>query len=307
MHILDLATITIFHSSMSSNTTDHADYFSKQVLRSRRFFLPEWKASPSKTAHLLLVGGGCEWCTPEFKIDRQRLPFLAFEFVARGKGRIRLQGKEQTVGIGHAFFYDPSTTHLIQADREEPMVKYFFNYVGDRAKRLHDDLGLTPGTVIRLLETTRIVSLLEEVIDHAVRGTQLSLRCASAALEHALTLCAEGRQASSTKLDPAYSTYLKCRDHLLRHYPDLPGIEPAAKACHVSPAYFTRLFRRYDHETPLTYLTKLKMTQARLLLNEPHAQVKGVAGQLGYKSAAHFSRIFKKWYGESPTLLHQNP
>jgi AraC-like DNA-binding protein len=195
---------------------------------------------------------------------------------------------------------------MIQADRDEPMVKYFFNYVGNHAKHLHDNLGLATGTVIRLLETTKIGSLLAEVIDHAVRDSPLSLRCASAALEYALTLCAEGRQASTTKLDPAYTTYLKCRDYLLRHYPTLPGVEPAARACHVSPAYFTRLFRRYDHETPLSYLTKLKMTQARLLLNEPRAQVKGVAGQLGYKSAAHFSRVFKKWYGESPTLLHQS-
>jgi AraC family transcriptional regulator, arabinose operon regulatory protein len=281
-------------------TMEHADYFSSQVLRSRRFYQPSWQEAAKSSNVLTLVGGGCEWCSPDFEINRQRLPYLAFEFVARGKGSVELDGKVYQLGPGHAIFYDPSMPHVIKADSTEPMVKYFFNYVGRPAKQLHLDLELQTGTVIRLLEATRIVSLLEEVVDHALRGTPLAMRCAVAALEHALSLCAEGRHAPQTQLDPAYSTYLRCRDHLLRHYPMLSGIEPAAKDCHVSAAYFTRLFQRYDAETPLACLTRLKMTQAQLLLREPDAQVKGIAAELGYKSSAHFSRVYKRWHGSSP-------
>jgi AraC-like DNA-binding protein len=83
----------------------------------------------------------------------------------------------------------------------------------------------------------------------------------------------------------------------------LSSIEEAANHCHVSAAYLTRLFKRYDTETPLTCLTRLKMSQAVIKLSQPEAQVKAVAGELGYKSAAHFSRAFKAWSGRSPTEL----
>lgn len=282
--------------------SSQADYFSTQVLRTRRFFVPDWRAWRRRPS-LALVGGGCEWCAPDFAIERRRFPFLAFEFVARGRGHVVLSGRSHPVSSGHAFFFDPGTPHEIRSDPEEPMVKYFFNLTGRRASRLLEELDLHPGTVIRLLDGARIVALLEEVIDHALRGGALGLRSATAALEHALVLCAEGRQPAATRLDPAHATYLRCRGHLLRNYPVLTSVEEAARNCGVSAAYFTRLFRRYDQETPLACLTRLKLSQAVIRLRQPGAQVKAVASELGYKSAAHFSRAFKTWHHQTPTSV----
>ena len=285
--------------------TEQADYFSTQVVRTRRFFLPDWTERHRRAGDFCLVGGGCEWCAPDFVVDRARFPFLAFEYVARGKGRVTFGGKSHPLGTGHAFFFDPATPHVIQSDADDPMVKYFFNFTGKRAARLLKDLALAPGTVIRLLDGGRIVTLLEEVIDHVLRGSSTGHRPATVALEHALVLCADGRQPAATKLDPAYATYLRCRGHLLRNYPVLASIEEAARHCHVSAAYFTRLFRRYYHETPLTCLTRLKLSQAVILLRQPGAQVKSVASEVGYKSAAHFSRAFKAWHHQTPQSVTQ--
>lgn len=282
--------------------SSQADYFSTQVLRTRRFFVPDWREGRRRTG-LGLVGGGCEWCARDFVIERRRFPFLAFEFVARGRGRVVLNGRSHPVSSGHAFFFDPATPHEIRSDPEEPMVKYFFNFTGRRASRLLEELDLHPGTVIRLPDSARIVALLEEVIDHALRGGPLGLRSATAALEHALVLCAEGRQPAATRLDPGHATYLRCRGHLLRNYPVLTSVEEAARNCGVSAAYFTRLFRRYDQETPLACLTRLKLSQAVIRLRQPGAQVKAVASELGYKSAAHFSRAFKTWHHQTPTSV----
>lgn len=289
-----------FISTATMHASEQADYFSTQVLRTRRFYLPDWQQRVRDRLSLSLVGGGCEWCAPDFLVDRQSLPFHAFEFVARGKGTVTLGGRRQELSVGHAFFFDPGTPHLIRSDSAEPLVKYFFNFTGPRAPAFLAELDLSPGSVIRVLDAGRVTSLLEEVIDHALRSGRLGLRAAASALEHALVLCAESRQPATTKLDPAYATYLRCRGHLLRNYPILSSIEEAARHCHVSAAYLTRLFKRYDTETPLAYLTRLKLTQAAIKLRQPDAQVKAVAWELGYKSAAHFSRVFKEWSGAAP-------
>lgn len=280
--------------------TDQADYFSTQVVRTRRFFLTDWQERQRDTSTLCLVGGGCEWCAPDFVVDRHDFPFVAFEFVSRGRGSVTLANRLHEIEAGHAFWFDSSVPHVIRSSEEEPLVKYFFNLAGKRATQLLDELDLAPGNVLRVADASRVVTLLEEAIDHALRGGRFGLRAACAALEHSLVLCADSRQPAATKIAPAYATYLRCRGHLLRNYPVLNSIEQAAKACHVTPAYFTRLFQRYDTETPLACLTRLKLAQAAIKLRQPDAMVKNVAAELGYKSAAHFSRAYKAWCGKSP-------
>jgi AraC-like DNA-binding protein len=245
-----------------------------------------------------VVGGGCEWCAADFRIERERFPFVAMEFVWAGKGSVRLGKKEHALNPGSLFFFDATIPHAIVSDPVEPMVKYFFNFAGERIAALMTALELRPGTVLRAGEPARLAELLDEAIDHALKGTRLGLRASSSALEHALVLGAEARRPGRS--DPAFATYLRCRNYLLRHYPALASITAAARACHVSSAYLTRLFQRYDHETPYTCLQRLKMNEALHKLRLPDTQAKAVASELGFKSAAHFSRAFKAFHGFPP-------
>lgn len=121
--------------------SDTADYFSKQVLRTRRFFVEEPRGKRGESSGIALVAGGCEWCAPDFVIRRTKFPFLAFEFVARGTGRVTLAGVKHELSVGHAFFFDPATPHVIESDSEEPLAK-FFNLIGARAVALQEEVIL---------------------------------------------------------------------------------------------------------------------------------------------------------------------
>lgn len=285
-----------------AKVTEHADYFSAQVTNTRRFFHPDWQKRAKTASRLFIAGGGCEWCAPDFVVDRKRFPFAAFEFVWRGKGSAVLDGKTHELGSGHAFFYDQQMPHVIRSDAREPMVKYFFNFADERIGELLKGLRLRPGTVIRVSDPARIVSLLEEALDHALKGTPLGDQASAITIEHALVLCAENRLPESTKLEPAHGTYLRCRDHLLRNYPLLATVTEAARQCHVTAAYMNRLFKRFGQETPHDCLQRLKLSQAILKLRQQDAQVKSIAAEVGYKSAAHFSRAFKAWHGRAPAF-----
>jgi AraC-like DNA-binding protein len=273
------------------------------VTQTRRFFVSDWEEQSPSNQRLCLVGGGCEWCAPDFTIDRCRFPYVAIEMVWRGKGRVRLSGQSFEVGPGHAYIFDSTTDHRIQSDSSEPMVKFFFNFAGPRIRSVLRDLELNAGECFRLGHPERVTALFEETLDHALKGTRLGLTAAAAAVEHAIVLFAEQRHAPASRHDPAHGTYLRCRDHLLRHYPSLTSVEQAASELGLSAPYITRLFRRYGHETPLQTLTRLRMNEALLKLREPGTQVKGVAHELGFKSPAHFSRAFKQWHGRAPSEM----
>ncbi len=289
-----------------TRVTEHADYFSQQVISTRRFFHPDWKRRVRSGRKLSVVGGGCEWCAPDFVVRRRRFPFVAFEFVWRGEGVVRMGNRKHSLGSGHAFFFDQRIPHEIIASSREPLVKYFFNFAGTHVATLLRSLGLRPGSVIRVSDPARIAALLEEALDHSLKATTLGELAAAITLEHALVLCAESRMPESARLEPSRRTYLRCRDHLLRHYPELASVTEAAGQCGISAAYMNRLFARFGHETPHGCLQRLKITQAAIKLRQPGALVKSVAAELGYKSAAHFSRVFKKVNGTSPLQFRRS-
>ena len=67
----------------------------------------------------------------------------------------------------------------------------------------------------------------------------------------------------------------------------------------MSRTRFAELFRGRIGQTPIGYLTVWRMTVARQLLagGKP---VKSVAPQVGYQSAAAFSRVFSRVTGQPP-------
>jgi AraC-like DNA-binding protein len=61
------------------------------------------------------------------------------------------------------------------------------------------------------------------------------------------------------------------------------------------------LFHKYVGMGPIDYLIQHRMKRARELLAITHCTVKQVAASVGYEDALYFSRLYKKYYGHSPS------
>ncbi|WP_236974094.1 helix-turn-helix domain-containing protein [Membranihabitans maritimus] len=83
-------------------------------------------------------------------------------------------------------------------------------------------------------------------------------------------------------------------------------IDEFAKIAQRSPATFKREFREYYHTTPGKWLTKRKLEHAKLVLETSDRLVKEVAIESGFENLSHFSRVFKKTYGVTPSAYRQN-
>ena len=72
--------------------------------------------------------------------------------------------------------------------------------------------------------------------------------------------------------------------------------------------HFRRLFRRAYGESPLEYLTSLRVNFAKRLLRENdclHYTVAQIATMSGFSDISYFSRVFKKCTGVSPRAYMQ--
>jgi AraC-like DNA-binding protein len=70
-------------------------------------------------------------------------------------------------------------------------------------------------------------------------------------------------------------------------------------------SHLSRVFSHHEKDTIEHYLIRLRIEKAKELLTYNDINVSEVAYNLGYASAAHFSRQFKKMVGISPSVFQK--
>ena len=70
-------------------------------------------------------------------------------------------------------------------------------------------------------------------------------------------------------------------------------VSALAALVNISPSHYFALFKRHTGRAPMDYFTRLRMEEARALLDRTNASVKEVATALGYDDPFYFSRVFK--------------
>lgn len=109
------------------------------------------------------------------------------------------------------------------------------------------------------------------------------------------------RSISQSKNDRSVSTVALAQEYIRKNYRRDLTLDEVSREVHVSPYYFSKLFKDETGENFVEYLTKLRITQAKRMLLEPSNSIKQVCLSVGYSDPSYFSRIFKKYAGVTPT------
>ncbi len=78
-----------------------------------------------------------------------------------------------------------------------------------------------------------------------------------------------------------------------------------AKLCQRSLSTFKNDFKAYYNTTPGKWLLEKRLTHAKSLLDSTNKNINEVAYQSGFENSSHFSRVFRKKYGLSPSALRK--
>lgn len=184
-------------------------------------------------------------------------------------------------------------------ERHNP-VKFFIDLTGPRAAQGLRAAGLAAHRPRHLRQTRWVHDLLEQLLDCANLSRRVARQLGDRLGEVLLLRLREDLRAPTDPGPESYHTYERVRQLMQSDYLRFRGIEAVAKAPHVTPAYLARLFQRYADETPLQYLTRLKMDHAAELLLHQRRTIKEVAAEVGFEDPYHFSRVFKRVHGVAP-------
>lgn len=89
--------------------------------------------------------------------------------------------------------------------------------------------------------------------------------------------------------------------YIQAHYTEDIGAAQVAELLNVTPNYLSSLFHRQEHTTLMKYLTGLRMERAAFLLRTRGGRLKEIAAGSGYGDSRYFIRVFKEFYGMTPT------
>lgn len=79
------------------------------------------------------------------------------------------------------------------------------------------------------------------------------------------------------------------------------GLAQVAEMLQVTPNHLSAQFSKVTGGTFTHAITELRMEYAQQLLQQKELTVREISERCGYGSSRHFSKVFKKWFGTSPS------
>ena len=83
------------------------------------------------------------------------------------------------------------------------------------------------------------------------------------------------------------------------------SVTDIAQAVHCSPGYLCRTFKRVSSSTLHGYLQQLRLRASLQLLADSWMNLAGIAEHLGFATHSHFTDVFRRQFGMTPTQFTQ--
>lgn len=83
-------------------------------------------------------------------------------------------------------------------------------------------------------------------------------------------------------------------------YKDI-SLTEVAKSVYINPNYLSRIFKQETNKSFIEYVTEVKMNESKKLLKTSLYKIYEIAGMLHYRDVNHFTKVFKKYFGVTPT------
>lgn len=115
---------------------------------------------------------------------------------------------------------------------------------------------------------------------------------------------AEAGSADAHQVEPSSYSYQKgmfqIASYINTHYTEPLTINMLADLCNISPTYFISAFKKAIGVSPHQYLSRLRLANARRLLETTNYSVQEIALMCGFQKPNTFTSLFKSTHGLTP-------
>jgi AraC-like DNA-binding protein len=271
-------------------------------------FLASCFHTPSPQAQALfytVLRAGHLRASPDYRVERRFCLGQDLLFCLRGAGFIHTQAGESAVCPGDLAWIDGRYPHGHRAQASDPWELLWLRFDSHDLAPLCSFLAVSDTPIFRGLdraavqhEFRHIIRLMErrplamEALLHAEMANLLA-QLIRARLRHPAAL-ARSPDGFSPQLERAF-TRMKLYSHRAWR------VEELAQIAGLSAPHFFRLFKRATGSSPIAWLRRERINQAKRHLIETCDPVAQIAERVGYSDPFYFSRDFKAMTSHSPS------
>ncbi len=245
--------------------------------------------------------------------------FPEIGIILSGQGTYHLNDEYVPVAEGDVLFFNPGTAHESVINSPEDYRMEFFVGFSDvefnGMKKNHIELrdggnilhtkGKTRRVLFRICEEMEKENIARRPGRYFMLKSyliQLLLQIVREQMEQVEPL--EGREFEYAGKK---ETAEQIADYLDEHFAEKISLDQIAENMYLSPFYISKIFKSEIGESPIHYLIRIRMEKAKELLEKkPELSVADVSGCVGYEDVYHFSKLFKKTYGVSPSKVKKD-
>lgn len=238
-------------------------------------------------SEISLVGYGRDICKPDKKRVHLIPDFYMIHFIESGCGYFN----GQQLSGGQAFICKQNELCNYYPDKNNPWTYTWINIKGKGADKLIKSLPFKGNVFLwNRFENTAALKKIWEF-----RGDRTAEELMSLSALYRI-LADQFFEKENKKTDYVSEAKILFESQFAQGI----TVEKVAKKLNISRAYLRNIFYKKEGRSPQNYLMELKMKRAAELLKNDYT-ITEIAAAVGYDDVLQFSKIFKKYFGLSPT------
>lgn len=233
-------------------------------------------------------------------------------YITRGGGELETQHIKKTkINEGDMFLIFPGEWHNYRPNKKTGWNEFWISFNGTIADSwVKAGIISVEDPILHVGVNEDIIKLYNDAIDTAKEQTAHYQKLLSGLVLHILGLAfiSSARIQHINTFDNVAEIVNKAKIILYDSLKDNNPISIPQLAEHLGMSYsnFRYLFRRYTGSAPAQYLMDIRINHAKELLSLTSQPIKNIALSLGFHTQDHFSSIFKRKIGVSPSQYRES-
>lgn len=174
---------------------------------------------------------------------------------------------------------------------------FYIHFGGLAAEAFYETFHELAGSVFSLPSTAPPIRLFLRLFETCERYGSLDLYEGSEFLYRFFSRLL--RELEAPTLDETGLVH-QARTYIREHFRNMESIRDVADYCQISHEHLTRRFKKETGQSPLQYLTKLRIEHALFLLLNTTDSIETIAISCGFQNGNYFAKVFRKFLQCSP-------
>lgn len=253
-----------------------------------------------------VVRGGHLKAGLEHRIQRETYPGHELILCISGRGWVQVNGKRHEVGADELVWVNCHHPHAYGANPKEPWELYWIRIEGRPLEKVANLLEIRSQPVIRSLNAQQAAGEFERIFRHMTGTRPSDAALVNSAVTALIALAFEARLSDPDMIRPELPMPVQKALEKMRLYFHTPiRVAELSVLAGMSESHFSRLFKAAIGTSPIDWLRRERINQAKHRLIESDDAVKEVARQVGYSDQFFFSKDFKKMTKLTPTQFRE--